>query len=125
MGTRNVITKPSLTTRIFGGLLLFLFMSIDNNPVVRAISLVKLSPSNIEKITGYKSVFSGMTEGIYQFVNFNLEASLRANAFAPIVACYLGYCILSWRFPNLDTKSKEVGFFSAVIVGSIFVNIVN
>ena len=100
-------------------------MSIDGNPVVRAIAVLKLSPSNIEKVFGCKSIFSGLTEGIYQALNFNLEASIRANVFAPVVVCYFAYCVLCWRFPTIDTKKKEVTFFTLVIVTSIVVNIVN
>jgi len=125
VSARRGSIRPRLLTRILAALLLLGLMSIDSNPIVRAIAVLKLSPSNIEKVFGFKSIFSGLTEGIYQALNFNLEASIRANIFAPVVVCYLGYCVLCWRFPKIDTKRKEVTFFTLVIVTSIVVNIVN
>lgn len=118
-------TKPPVIWRFALIVFIAVFASLENNPVVKMEALLGLSPSPIERIFGIKSLFSGMTEGIFQFIRLNFEASMKANAFSPLVIPLVGFSILTWRFPKIDTRKKEYVFFVAFIMLSIIVNIVN
>lgn len=117
--------KPHLIWRILLILALIGFASIEKNPIVKFEAKFGFSPSPIERIFGIKSLFSGMTEGVHQFVRMNIIASLEANVFAPFVIPLALYYCLTWNIPKIDNKKKEVIFFSGFIVLSIIVNIVN
>lgn len=120
-----VVKKPSLIRRLFLIVAIAGFTSIDNNPLVRLEAGLGLSPSPIERIFGVKSLFSGMTEGVFQFIHMNIECSTQANIFAPLVIPFLTYGILAWKIPKVDTKKKEYAFFSIFIFLSIIVNVIN
>jgi hypothetical protein len=119
------IDKPPFYLRLILLLSLYFFASIENNPVVKLESLMGLSPSPIEYIFGIKSFFSGMTEGVHQFIRMNLKASAEANIFAPLILPLTAYFLLSWKIPKIDTKKKEYLFFGLFIVLSAAVNIFN
>ncbi len=125
MGEVFLEKKPSFLWRFFLIIAIVGFASIDNNPLVKFEAELGLSPSPIEKIFGVKSFFSGMTEGVFQFIHMNIEASIQANIFAPLVVPFVFYSILTWSFPKIDTKKKEYAFFSVFILLSIIVNIAN
>ena len=72
-----------------------------------------------------KNVFSGMTEGVYQFVHFNFILSIEANIFSPLVVVLGMVSIIIWRFPTIDTKAKEAWFFASFVFGSVMVNLFN
>lgn len=117
--------KPHLAVRLLVILLLAAFAFIENNPVVRLEAVLGLSPSPIERFFGIKSLFSGMTEGVHQFVRLNVMASIEANIFSPLVIPIVVFFISTWRVPKIDTKNKEQVFFLAFIVMSAIVNVVN
>lgn len=119
------IRKPHLIIRAFIVLGFGLLASIDHNPIVRFEAIIGLSPPPIERFFGLKSFFSGMTEGVHQFVRLDFINSLKANIFAPSVIPILTYCILTWNFPKIDTRRKEIIFFFGFVVLSIIVNLVN
>jgi len=81
--------KPNKILRLL--LLLFIvgLASIDKNPIIRLEAVIGLSPSPIERIFGLKSLFSGMSEGLYQLVNLNFSHAIKANILTPIVAFLL------------------------------------
>jgi len=120
-----IYKKPPVAWRLALILLVAMFASIDNNPVVKLEAVLGLSPSPIERIFGIKSLFSGMTEGVYQFVRMNFEASIKANIFSPLVIPLIAYAILAWRLPKVNTRRQEYMFFGVFIMLSIVVNIVN
>lgn len=101
------------------------FASMENNPIVKLEAILGLSPSPIERLFGIKSFFSGMTEGVHQFVHMDIESSIRANVFAPFVMPALIYGVLTWKIPKIDTRKKEYIFFAVFIGFSIVVNIAN
>lgn len=117
--------KPNKILRLL--LLLFIvgFASIDKNPIIRLESIIGLSPSPIERMFGVKSLFSGMSEGVFQLLNFNLIAAINANILSPFVFFLFGYIVLTWNFPKVDTQKKEITFFCVVVGLSLLVNIVN
>lgn len=117
--------KPPFIWRLFLIVAVAGFASIDNNPLVKLEAELGLSPSPIEKIFGVKSLFSGMTEGVFQFIHMNIEGSIQANIFAPLVIPFVTYGILAWKIPKVDTRKKEYAFFSIFILLSIIVNFVN
>ena len=125
MNNSAVEKKPSYILRLLLVIVITIFTAIDNNLLVKLEAQLGLSPSPIERIFGVKSLFSGMTEGLFQFVNMNIESSIQANIFAPLVIPLVAYSILTWRFPKVDTRKKEHIFFSVFIMLSIIVNIVN
>ena len=125
MNNSAVEKKPSYIWRFLLLVVITMFAAIDNNPLVRLEAQLGLSPSPIERIFGVKSLFSGMTEGLFQFVNMNMGSSIQANIFAPLVIPLVAYSILTWKFPKVDTRKKEHIFFSVFIMLSIIVNIVN
>tara|TARA_B100000767_G_C19757035_1_gene533406 strand:- start:1208 stop:1462 length:255 start_codon:yes stop_codon:yes gene_type:complete len=84
-----------------------------------------LSPSPIETIFGLKSLFSGMTEGLYQILNLNFTGAIKANIFSPFVIPFLLYFLLKGEVPKMNNKLNEIAFFSCFIFLSIFVNIFN
>ncbi|MEK8019834.1 MAG: hypothetical protein VSS75_023415 [Candidatus Parabeggiatoa sp.] len=98
---------------------------IEHNPLVRLEAILGLSPSPIERFFGLKSVLSGMTEGVHQFVKFDIMASIKANVFAPLVMPIVTYYCLTWEVPKIDTKQKERLFFLGFIIFSVIVNILN
>ena len=101
------------------------FVSIENNPVVKLEAMLGLSPSPIERLFGIKSLFSGMTEGVHQFVRLNIKSSIRANVFAPFVTLIAIYSVLAWNTPKINTRKKEYIFFAVFIGLSVVVNILN
>jgi hypothetical protein len=117
--------KPHVAWRLLIILALVGFAMIENNPVVRLEAFLGLSPSPLERFFGIKSLFSGMTEGVHQFVRLNLAESIRANLFAPLVVPLLVFLVVTWRFPKIDSKQKEAIFFLGFIGLSVVVNIVN
>jgi hypothetical protein len=117
--------KPHLITRLFIFLFVCFLAFIKNNPIVLFQARLGLSPPPIERFFGFKSLFSGMTEGVHQFIRLNVKESIQANVFSPIVFPVVGYFILMWKTPKIDTKFKEVLFFSVFVLLSIIVNIVN
>jgi hypothetical protein len=117
--------KPPFIWRLFLIVAIAGFASIDNNPLVKLEAELGLSPSPIERIFSVKSLFSGMTEGVFQFIHMNIGASIQANIFAPLVIPLVSYSILAWRIPKVDTKKKEYVFFSGFVFLSMIVNIVN
>ena len=121
----NVNNKPHVLVRFLPILSLIGFAFIENNPLVRLEAILGLSPSPIERFFKVKSLFSGMTEGVHQFVRLNIEASAKSNIFAPIVIPLLVFGISTWNIPKVDTKKKEYIFFLIFIGLSVIVNIVN
>ena len=105
--------------------LLIGFIALTNNPLVVLQARLGLSPAPLERYLGVKNIFSGMTEGVHQFVHFNFSLAVEANIFSPIVVLFGMASILTWRFPKIDTKVKEAWFFVSFILGSIMVNLFN
>ena len=68
---------------------------MDDNPIVRLQATIGLSPSPIEKLFGLKSLFSGMTEGVYQLLNLNFRESVKANIFSPVIVPLLFYFLIN------------------------------
>ena len=116
--------RPAIIYRVFLLFAIAVFAHIDNNPIVRLEAWLGLSPSPIERLFGVKSLFSGMTEGVNQFAKLNLAASFNANPFAPLVLPFVAFCCLSWWFPVIDSRKKEVTFFTLFILLSLIVNLV-
>jgi len=119
------IRKPHLIIRAVVVLFIWSFAFIDHNPMIRFEAIIGLSPSPVERFFGFKSLFSGMTEGVHQFVRLNFIDSLKANVFAPLVIPIIAYFTLTWTFPKIDTKTKEIIFFLSFVLISIIVNILN
>ncbi len=117
--------KPHFAVRLLVILLLAGFAFIENNPVVRLEAALGLSPSPIERFFGIKSLFSGMTEGVHQFVRLNILASIEANIFSPLIIPVMVFLISTWKAPKIDTKYKERAFFVVFIAMSAIVNVVN
>ena len=125
MRNEIITSKPPFAWRLAFIIILAVFAAIDNNPVVKLEAVLGLSPSPIERLFGVKSLFSGMTEGVHQFVRMDFESSIKANIFSPLVIPLISYAILAWRFPKLKTRGQEYMFFGAFIMLSFVVNIVN
>jgi hypothetical protein len=98
---------------------------MENNPVVKLEAVLGLSPSPIERLFGIKSLFSGMTEGVHQFMRMDIKSSIRANIFAPFVMPIVIYGVLTWKIPKIDTRNKEYIFFAIFIGLSVVINVVN
>lgn len=119
------LPKPHIAWRIALLLCLAAFTGLDHNPVVRLEAKIGLSPSPIERLFGVKSLFSGMTEGVYQSANLNFYAAMRANIFSPFVIPFVSYSVLSWSFPRIRSRRDEIIFFSGFSGLSFLVNIFN
>ncbi len=117
--------KPHLMWRLLLVFGLVGFALIENNPIVKIEAFIGLSPSPIERILGVKSLFSGMTAGVHHFVKLNLISSVKANVFAPLVIPIVIYYLLSWNVPKIDSREKEIIFFSVFVGLSVIVNIAN
>ena len=98
---------------------------MDNNPVVRFLAVFGLSPSPLETIFGIKSLFSGMTEGLYQILNLSFEKAIKANIFSPLIIPLLLYLLFMEGSLRLDTRYKENIFFAGFVFLSFLVNIFN
>ena len=102
-----------------------MFASIDNNPLVKFLAITGLSPSPLETIFGIKSLFSGMTEGLYQILHLNFNQAMKANIVSPIIIPFLLYFVIKSEVPKINNESTEAYFFCGFIILSIFVNIFN
>mgnify|MGYP001322178336 CR=1 FL=1 len=102
-----------------------MFASIDNNPLVKFLAITGLSPSPLETIFGIKSLFSGMTEGLYQILHLNFNQAMKANIFSPIIIPFLLYLVIKNEVPKMNNRATEALFFCGFIILSIFVNIYN
>ncbi len=112
-------------TRVFILGIILLFASIDNNPLVKLQAILGLSPSPIEKLFEIKSLFSGMTEGVHQLLNFDISKAINANIFSPFVVPIMFFFTIRGKVPKIDSKAKELIFFSCFIFLSLLVNIFN
>ena len=121
----SLLGLKSLFLRLLLFLLLLLFISIENNPLVRLEAIIGLSPSPIEKIFGVKSLLSGMTEGVHQMSFLNVQDALNANIFSPIVIPLLLLLFIRGKIPKIKTRKHELVFFSSFIFLSILVNAYN
>jgi len=106
-------------------MIIVFFVNMENNPLVKLEAKLGLSPSPIERIFGIKSFFSGMTEGVHQIANLNFYNAIQANIFSPIIVLLFIYFWITWDIPKIDTRKKEVTFFSVFILCSVVVNLVN
>ena len=103
--------------------LFWAFAYLDHNPIVRLVAKLHLSPAPFERYTGYRGLFSGMTESAHAAAHFHWFQAFRSNPLSlPFFAVTLA-CILLWKFPRFDTKRKELTFFSFVILGTAINNI--
>ncbi len=125
MNNSVVQQKPHLLLRFLLLLILASFASMENNPVVKLEAILGFCPSPIERLFGIKSLFSGMTEGVHQFVRMDIKSSIRSNVFAPFVMPIVIYGVLTWKIPKIDTRNKEYIFFTIFIGLSVVINIVN
>ena len=121
----SLLGLKSLFLRLLLFLLLLLFISIENNPLVRLEAIIGLSPSPIEKIFGVKSLLSGMTEGVHQMAFLNVQDALNANIFSPLVMPLLLLLFIRGKIPKIKTRKHELVFFSSFIFLSILVNVFN
>ena len=121
----NLMELKSLFLRLLLFSLLLLFISIENNPLVRLEAIIGLSPSPIEKIFGVKSLLSGMTEGVHQMTFLNVQDALNANIFSPIVIPLLLLLFIRGKIPKIKTRKHELVFFSSFIFLSVLVNVFN
>lgn len=123
--TDKLEKKPHIILRFLLLLVIIWFMAIENNPLVRLEAILGLSPPPIERFFGMKSLFSGMTEGVQQFVRLNFESSIESNIFSPLIVAMIIFAILTWNVPKLDSKEKEYVFFCIFILLSAVVNLVD
>lgn len=115
----------SFLKRGFIALIAVWFLRLDHNPLVRIEAKLGLSPSPIEKLFGVKSLFSGMTEGLYQLTHFNLMKSIESNLLSPLFfVLFLGFLFTGYR-PRVKTKFEEAIIFILVVLLSTLVNIFN
>jgi hypothetical protein len=103
--------------------LLAAFASLDRNPVVRLEAKLGLSPSPLERLFGIRGLFSGMTEATYQLVRLNFGRSLESNILVVPVLGAITLCILLWTRPKLDTRRREIAFFTLVLAGVAINNV--
>lgn len=95
--------------------------SCERNPLVRMEALVGLSPAPLERFTGIRTVFSGMTAAAYDMTRLDFLAAVRSNVLSPVIAVICVVCIVSWKFPKA-TPEREPLFLGAAVVGSILVH---
>lgn len=113
----------ALRLALLAGLLRF--ASLSQNPIVRLEAKLGLSPAPVERFLGLKSLFSGMTEGVYRCTQMQFADAFRANVFSPFVIPLSAVALLAWRVPKIDTPHREWMFFAWFIALSAVVNIVN
>ncbi len=112
-----------LRTALF--LSVVLFVSLDNNPIVKLQAKLGLSPSPIEKIFHVKGMFSGMTEGMHRLTHGDLIGAMSVNVLTPVFAIVFSLCFLGGYRPRINTKKQEYLFLFSVIFFSVVVNLVN
>mgnify|MGYP003336813354 CR=1 FL=1 len=56
-----------------------------------------------------------MTEGVYQILNFDIAQAVAANVLSPIIIPLALIYTIRGSVPKIDTKSKELIFFSSLI----------
>ena len=109
--------------RIILGLCVIALISLDKNPIVWVEAILGLSPPPLERFLGIKSAFSGMTEGVVQFMNFDLKASFHANVFAPLVLPVTFYLLIIGKVPRIQSKLGEIFCLTAFLIMSVVVNV--
>ncbi|WP_439526072.1 DUF2752 domain-containing protein [Roseovarius mucosus] len=117
--------RPSLVER---GLILVAaisFCSLARNPIVYLQASLGLSPAPLERLTGFKTVFSGMSEAFHRMATGDFWGAFSANFLAPPFAMSLIIATLLWRWPRLNGRLSEAFFFSAVAVASFAINILH
>lgn len=121
--TKDLGSLAAVPVRLVAAGALVWFFSLDWNPLVRLEAWLGMSPSPLERYFHVKSAFSGMTEGVYQFVHMNFQESLRANCLSPLVvlAC-LGMVATGYR-PRIRGRRGEIAFFAAFVALSLLVNV--
>ncbi len=100
-------------------------VQMDRNPAVWAISVLGLSPAPLERFTGIKGPFSGMTEGVYQLANGNVAAALASNVLTPLLPAMALCWAIAGYVPRIQHRRDESYALGFVIVGSILVNLLN
>lgn len=110
--------------RLVIGFLFLALCSLNENPLVRLEAKLGLSPSPIERLLGMKSLFSGMTEGVVQFMNLDLKASVQANIFAPLVVPVFLTILVVGKVPRIHSRTNEIAFLVLFALMSTVVNLV-
>ena len=67
------------------------FVPLRETPVVRLEAQPGLSPPPREKLAGIKGAFSVMTEGMVRLAHGDLEGSITANRFPPLMAAVVNW----------------------------------
>lgn len=99
------------------------FCSLSRNPIIYLESWLGLSPAPWERFTGFKTLFSGMSEAFHRMATGDILGAFGANFLAPPFALTLVIATLLWRWPRVKSRRDEVFFFATAVVGSVAINI--
>jgi hypothetical protein len=98
------------------------FASLDRNPLVRLQAELGLSPSPLERLSGMRGPFSGMTESTWRLMQLDMGASLRANVLTvPLLALAAG-CILLWARPRIRSRRHEIAVLMTLLAATAINN---
>lgn len=101
----------------------WMFVRLDQNPLVRLEAVLGLSPSPLERLFGIRGPFSGMTEATYQLAHGHVGASLAANVLTiPFWAAVLAM-ILRWSAPRIATRRGEYVALAMIVAATIINNV--
>lgn len=117
--------KPSLMTRIALLMALLAFAGMKNNPLVRLEAALGLSPAPFERFTGYKTLFSGMTEAFSRLAALDFSGALESNYLSIPFLVLAGGCLLTWRFPKVRTRQHEALALALILALSLSVELIH
>lgn len=103
----------------------FGFCALARNPIIYLEARLGLSPAPWERFTGFKTLFSGMSEAFHRIATGDVLGAFGANFLAPPFALALVFATLLWRWPRLTSRRDETIFFATVLVASIAINVIH
>ena len=88
-------------------------------------SWLGLSPAPWERFTGFRTMFSGMSEAFFRLARGDFYGAFASNFLAPPLALVLIVSTLTWQWPRITSRRGELFFFLGVVSASFAVNVVH
>ena len=101
------------------------FCSLDQNPIIHLQSVLGLSPAPFERFTGFRTLFSGMSESFHRLAVGDVPGAIDANFLSPFFALAFISALVTWKWPKLNCRRDEFVFLIGALIASIAVNVVH
>lgn len=117
--------KPVFLVRVGILMVAVWFCSLAQNPIIHLEGILGLSPAPFERFTGFRTLFSGMSEAVHRLAVGDIPGAIDANFLAPLLALAFILALVTWRLPKLRCRRDELVLLIGVVIASVAVNVVH